>query len=171
MKTTMFQKIRVLRASLAGALLAGIGCTVALGWSGCMLGGGGTEGNRCVPQLSHNECNSGLNCVTGSYTDPNGVTFTCGESYCCPASGTSVSGNCNGGAMAPNANGTLQCPGYCTDPTTMMMTMVLPLSTTPNYDGGTMCPTSSSSSSSSSTSDAGDAGSSPTPDGGDAGRD
>jgi hypothetical protein len=55
---------------------------------------GGREGDRCNPNLSHNDCNDGLLCTTPS---------SCAESYCCP-SDPSKSSNpyCNGkGCPAP----------------------------------------------------------------------
>jgi hypothetical protein len=55
----------------------------------------GAEGDRCNPDLSHNECNSGLTC-----TQP----ALCPESYCCPINGDSTDPycqeGCNGGAAA-----------------------------------------------------------------------
>jgi hypothetical protein len=81
--------ISLLAVSLAVAVaVAGGGCT-AEEW------GGGGEGDRCNPSLSHDECGSGLQC-----TQP----ALCPENYCCPMSG--VSGNafcqtgCNGGAVS-----------------------------------------------------------------------
>ncbi len=62
------------------------GCLTAL-FVAC-AGSGVTEGDRCNPALSHNECDDGLSCVTP--TD-------CAESYCCPTSGTSSQPNCNPG--------------------------------------------------------------------------
>jgi hypothetical protein len=68
---------------------------VALAASGCAEGGGGDEGERCNPALSHNECNDGLVC-----SQPD----LCPENYCCPAAGGSSHPNCqtgcNGGAAA-----------------------------------------------------------------------
>lgn len=148
MKTTIFHRPGTVTASLAAAMMLGLACAAALTWSGCTFGGGGTEGNRCVPSLSHDECNSGLTCVTGTYTPAaGGGYFTCGESYCCPG-GPSASGYCNGASMAPNADGTLQCPGYCTDPSTRAAVLTLPV---PGVlpDGGLQCPNAGSSSSSS----------------------
>jgi hypothetical protein len=57
---------------------------LALG-SGC---DGGREGDRCNPNLSHNDCNGGLRCQ---------VTTACGESYCCPSNpASSTNPYCNG---------------------------------------------------------------------------
>lgn len=49
---------------------------------------GGREGERCNPDLSHDECDDGLTCQQPS---------TCVENYCCPtpASGSS-NPYCNG---------------------------------------------------------------------------
>ena len=55
----------------------------------------GAEGDRCNPDLSHNECNAGLVC-----TQPE----NCPESYSCPANGSSADPfcqpGCNGGLAA-----------------------------------------------------------------------
>jgi hypothetical protein len=51
---------------------------------------GGNEGDRCNPNLSHDECDDGLTCQKPS---------TCAEHYCCPASlGSSKSSYCRGEA-------------------------------------------------------------------------
>jgi hypothetical protein len=61
----------------------------------------GAEGDYCNPDLSHNECNSGLVCMSPAL---------CPESYCCPADLTGATSpycaeGCNGGAQAIcNAN-------------------------------------------------------------------
>jgi len=74
--------------TLVASVVVGAACT-AEEW------GGGGEGDRCNPNLSHNECGGGLQC-----TQP----ALCPENYCCPTSG--VSGNaycqtgCNGGAAS-----------------------------------------------------------------------
>src|SRR5580692_4946032 len=48
----------------------------------------GGEGDRCNPDLSHNDCNSGLICT---------IPSTCVEAYCCPADpSTSSNPYCNG---------------------------------------------------------------------------
>ncbi len=56
---------------------------------------GGGEGDRCNPNLSHDECGTGLSCQQPAY---------CPESYCCPTSGSSSNPfcqpGCNGGAAA-----------------------------------------------------------------------
>jgi len=48
----------------------------------------GAEGDRCNPDLSHDECNSGLTCQQPAQ---------CPENYCCPANGTSSDPNCQPG--------------------------------------------------------------------------
>jgi hypothetical protein len=60
-----------------------VGLVAVLGIAGSMSAGclppdagGGGEGDRCNPLLSHNECGSGLSC-----TQPT----DCPENYCCPA--------------------------------------------------------------------------------------
>src|ERR1700733_3860470 len=57
---------------------------------------GGREGERCNPDLSHNDCDDGLTCQQPS---------TCAENYCCPADPTKSSNPyCNGaGCPAPDA--------------------------------------------------------------------
>jgi hypothetical protein len=57
---------------------------------------GGNEGDRCNPDLSHNDCGAGLTCQTPS---------TCVENYCCPADPTTSSNNyCNGKNCPPAAD-------------------------------------------------------------------
>ncbi|MCL2448251.1 MAG: hypothetical protein FWD17_04840, partial [Polyangiaceae bacterium] len=77
-------------------------------FAGCAEGGGGDEGDRCNPDLSHSECNGSLTCQVVS--DPvSGAS--CGESYCCPTPATdSTNGYCNGKLEAPQADGTPVCP-------------------------------------------------------------
>jgi hypothetical protein len=48
----------------------------------------GQEGDRCNPDLSHNECDKGLTCQQPPQ---------CPENYCCPASGESSNPNCQAG--------------------------------------------------------------------------
>ncbi len=68
-----------------GPLLAVPLTILALTISGC---DGGREGDRCNPDLSHNDCNDGLTCV---------VPSTCVENYCCPTpSSASTNPYCNG---------------------------------------------------------------------------
>jgi hypothetical protein len=69
--------IRVGIALVAGVLGAvGAGCEQ------------GAEGDRCNPDLSHNECNSGLSCQQ---------PVNCPENYCCPTSGPSSNPFCQPG--------------------------------------------------------------------------
>jgi hypothetical protein len=83
-------------ARLGWAVLA-LAATVAVTEAGCTLNewGGGGEGDRCNPFLSHDECGSGLQCTQPSL---------CPENYCCPTSGTSSNPfcqtGCNGGAAS-----------------------------------------------------------------------
>ena len=65
--------------------LAVVAAGLAVVVGGC---DGGSEGDRCVPQRSSDECGSGLSCqqIGG-----------CGESYCCPADPSKSSNPyCNG---------------------------------------------------------------------------
>jgi hypothetical protein len=56
----------------------------------------GKEGDRCNPDLSHDECNSGLTCQQPS---------TCAENYCCPTPASSSSNPyCNGEGCPPAAD-------------------------------------------------------------------
>jgi hypothetical protein len=76
----------------------------------------GSQGDRCNPNLSHDECNSGLSCVSPPL---------CPEAYCCP---TDANGNllpnsdpncqigCNGGAASAcnaGADDAGQCAFAC----------------------------------------------------------
>jgi hypothetical protein len=85
----MRRAARALAFAITALALAGLACD------------GGREGDRCVPDLSHNDCNDGLTCVTPS---------TCVENYCCPTP-ASASNNpyCNGAACPmvsePDAGG------------------------------------------------------------------
>lgn len=70
--------------------------------TGCKVG---EEGERCNPDLSHDECNSGLSCQQPA---------NCPENYCCPTSGTSSNPycqpGCNGGqASICAAGGDAEC--------------------------------------------------------------
>ena len=55
----------------------------------------GREGDRCNPDLSHDECNAGLSCQQPA---------NCPENYCCPVDGESSNPfcqpGCNGGDIA-----------------------------------------------------------------------
>ncbi len=118
MKTSTFEKgtPMLARAStLVGALLA----VLLFAGAGCLGGVSETnvsEGDRCNPLDSHNECGSGLVC-TGQASSPT-LPF-CPENYCCSvdSSGNINSTNincqpgCNGGAASIcKAN---QDPGAC----------------------------------------------------------
>ena len=79
-----------------GVLLAGTGCEI------------GREGDRCNPNLSHDECGDGLHC-----TQP----VDCPENYCCPVIMTPDDKNpycqpgCNGGQQSIcAAGGDADCP-------------------------------------------------------------
>src|ERR1700684_3231426 len=80
MKTHIFE-------SFTGAALV---ASAAL--AGC---DGGSEGDRCNPDLSHDECNSGLVCSQPDF---------CPENYCCPTKGPYSSPycepGCSGGAQS-----------------------------------------------------------------------
>jgi hypothetical protein len=93
MNSSMFAKTSSYVARLGLVVLA-LAATIAITEAGCTLSewGGGGEGDRCNPFLSHNDCNDPLVCT--SFTLP-GTMTACGESYCCPASGTSSNANCN----------------------------------------------------------------------------
>jgi hypothetical protein len=74
--------------------------------------GGGSEGDRCNPSLSHDECGSGLVC-----TQPT----DCPENYCCPTSGSSSNPYCQtgcaGGAFSAAVAGFYQtCASSMPDP-------------------------------------------------------
>ena len=99
-----------------GALFA----IFSAGGAGCFTGGFGdtnlSEGTRCNPIDSHNECGSGLVC-TGQQSSP-AVPF-CPENYCCSVDGNgninskdpNCQPGCNGGAAAScTAN---KDPGAC----------------------------------------------------------
>jgi hypothetical protein len=87
----------VLRTAPIVILLAGLAAALMSTAAGCTLNewGGGGEGDRCNPLLSHDECGSGLQCTQPAF---------CPENYCCPANGTSSNPvcqpGCNGGAAS-----------------------------------------------------------------------
>jgi|ERR1700733_10106754 len=94
MKTMASTNKRSIRAHLACTLsLLATAVGLALTGLGCNEG---QEGDRCNPDLSHNECNSGLICTP--------ATDLCPENYCCPSDGKSdnpyCQPGCNGGAAA-----------------------------------------------------------------------
>ncbi len=93
MKTTIFANKVSIFTRFGRPLSFGIALGLALAGLECNEG---AEGDRCNPDLSHNECNSGLICTA--------ATDLCPENYCCPADGNSSNPNCqpgcNGGAAA-----------------------------------------------------------------------
>ena len=108
MKTSMFEKgipMFARACTVVGALFA----VVSFAGTGCLTGGftdtDVSEGNRCNPLDSHNECGGGLVC-TGQGSSP-AIPF-CPENYCCSidSSGNLNSSNdfckpgCAGGAAA-----------------------------------------------------------------------
>jgi hypothetical protein len=106
MSVSMFEKgtsILSRACLLVGAILAilpvvGVGC-------GAFTESGTSEGNRCNPLLSHDECSSGLVC-TGRQSAP-AVPF-CPENYCCSvdskgdinSTNPNCQPGCNGGAAS-----------------------------------------------------------------------
>jgi hypothetical protein len=90
--------------SLVGIALVALAGTFALvGGDGCNVG---NEGERCNPDLSHDECNAGLSCQQPK---------NCPENYCCPTSGTSINPYClpgcaGGQASICAAGGDADCP-------------------------------------------------------------
>jgi hypothetical protein len=96
MNSSTFAKTKSYIARLGVAVVA-LAATIAVTEGGCTLSewGGGGEGDRCNPLLSHDECGSGLQC-----TQP----ALCPENYCCPVNGTGnnpyCQTGCNGGANA-----------------------------------------------------------------------
>jgi hypothetical protein len=90
MKTPMthfshFVRAAVLSAFALGAFVLTNGCD------------GGREGDRCNPNLSHNDCGSGLTCI-----QPSG----CAENYCCPADPSKSSNPyCNGAGCFGDGGG------------------------------------------------------------------
>jgi hypothetical protein len=81
-----------------------IACALVIGGAGgCEIG---QEGERCNPDLSHDECGAGLAC-----TQP----VDCPESYCCPTSGNSSNPYCQPGCSGGQASicaagGDADCP-------------------------------------------------------------
>jgi hypothetical protein len=84
--------------SRIGSALVVLAAALALGGGGgCNTG---QEGERCNPNLTHDECGAGLACS---------VVPDCPETYCCPTSGNSSNvycqSGCNGGLAAMCAAG------------------------------------------------------------------
>jgi hypothetical protein len=96
MSSTSFTKVSSSAIHIS-LLVVSLAVTAAIAAAGCTAEewGGGGEGDRCNPDLSHDECGSGLAC-----TQP----ALCPENYCCPTSGQSSNGycqtGCNGGALS-----------------------------------------------------------------------
>jgi hypothetical protein len=91
-------------------MLPRLGLCVAVLLGALALVGGcyseGTEGDRCNPLRSSDECNSGLVCSGNpiGIAAANPIAF-CPENYCCPPNGGASSNpncqpGCNGGAAA-----------------------------------------------------------------------
>jgi hypothetical protein len=117
MKTSMFEK---------GISMLPRACVLGVLWTVLSLGGAGceggffnvnlSEGERCNPLDSHNECSNGLVC-TGQGSSPS-VPF-CPENYCCSVDGNgninssnpNCQPGCNGGAAAMCAAN--KDPGAC----------------------------------------------------------
>jgi len=114
---------------LVALAVAAAGCTG--GWDYSNV----SEGNRCNPYDSHNECGSGLACTVSAWqlANQSGTLGSgagpmlefCPENYCCPVDGngnltTSSNSNCqpgcNGGAAsicAAVGNATAPYDGVC----------------------------------------------------------
>jgi hypothetical protein len=90
MQTKVWTKSLFLRRAVGAFVVACLALAVAQ--TGCEQGG---EGDRCNPDLSHDECGGGLSCQ-----QPTG----CPENYCCPTSRQSANPycqqGCNGGAKS-----------------------------------------------------------------------
>jgi hypothetical protein len=87
MKTRMTHVSHFVRAAALAAFALGAFVLT----NGC---DGGREGDRCNPNLSHDDCGSGLACI-----QPSG----CAENYCCPADPSKSSNPYCNGAGCPNA--------------------------------------------------------------------
>jgi hypothetical protein len=107
MKTSMFEKgiPMVPRACVVfGLLFAGL-LVAAAGCIGGFTNDNLSEGDRCNPLDSHNECGSGLVC-TGQASSP--AIPSCPENYCCSVNGNGTINSthpncqpgCNGGAAS-----------------------------------------------------------------------
>jgi hypothetical protein len=107
MKTSSFEKgiPMVPRATALVGILFIVLSAAGMGCEGGVTETDVSEGNRCNPLDSHNECQSGLVC-TGQGSSPT-IPF-CPENYCCPvdSNGNVTGGNdfcmpgCAGGAQA-----------------------------------------------------------------------
>jgi hypothetical protein len=88
-----------MKASIVVGSIA-VALTMVMLGKGCASGG--SEGDRCNPKLSHDECNVGLSCRQPA---------TCVESYCCPDPGkSSANPFCNGTACPPGDGGADAAP-------------------------------------------------------------
>lgn len=80
-----------------------VAAVLAAAATGCDTG---NEGDRCNPDLSHDECGAGLSCQQPK---------DCPENYCCPTSGTSTNPYCQPGCAGGQASicaagGDADCP-------------------------------------------------------------
>src|SRR5258706_716582 len=92
MNTSMFESRRFLAARLRSALGA-MALLVSIVAVGCK---GGSEGDRCNPILSHDECGGDTLVCSGPSTS-NPLPGTCVENYCCPKDPSkSTDPHCNG---------------------------------------------------------------------------
>lgn len=112
MSSSMFSKRLSLLLRLSGAVVV-LGGIVAAATEACLPpdAGGGGSGDRCNPDLSHDECGSGLVCAGYTPAAPQGdfilIPF-CPENYCCAADSTGkitdtnpvCQPGCNGGAQS-----------------------------------------------------------------------
>ena len=92
--TQLLSRITSAVFALVGAAALATGCNQ------------GAEGDRCNPDLSHDECGAGLHC-----TQP----VDCPETYCCPTSGNSNNQYCQPGCAGGQASicaagGDADCP-------------------------------------------------------------
>jgi hypothetical protein len=84
-----------MRSSQVNLAVNPITLLIAFTLGGVLFGAcdGGNEGDRCNPDLSHDDCSSGLTCQTPS---------TCVENVCCPKDpSTSKNDYCNGKSCLP----------------------------------------------------------------------
>jgi hypothetical protein len=82
-----------------GAVVAAVAGLIAASAVGCDTG---NQGDRCNPNLSHNECGGGLVCLTAQTMPP---LVDCPEAYCCPSDLSQATSNfcqpgCAGGAFS-----------------------------------------------------------------------
>lgn len=102
MKTSTFEK-GIPMLPRVGACLAAFLCTLAVAGTGCNQS---SEGDRCNPLRTSDECGSGLVCSGNpiGIAAANPIAF-CPENYCCPPNGAPSSNpncqpGCNGGGAA-----------------------------------------------------------------------